>query len=211
MNTPLQQAAQAVIDRWDSPLWKDQPQTGVYIAELRKALADEQAQAVEPVAWMHPSRDPHLVSHSAYTYGSASVPLYAHPATYDQQALELCDKCGWKAIMPGEPCLNCSRGEVMKALDAYAAERDALASLDAQRLESLRALEAERNAALAQIETMTKDPSWFALKAERDALAADAGRYRWLRRSATKLSFDNALIGSLVMDQSELDGAMEAA
>ena len=43
--TPLQQAAHAVIDRWDSPLWKDQPHTGVYIAELRKALADEQGQA----------------------------------------------------------------------------------------------------------------------------------------------------------------------
>ena len=46
---------------------------------------------------------------------------------------------------------------------------------------------------------------------ERDALAADAARYRWLRRSATKLSFDNALIGSLVRDQSELDGAIKEA
>ena len=45
---------------------------------------------------------------------------------YDQQALELCPACGWKAVIPGEPCLNCGRGEVMKALDAYAAERDAL-------------------------------------------------------------------------------------
>lgn len=27
---------------------------------------------------------------------------------YDQQALELCDKCGWKAIMPGEPCFVCN-------------------------------------------------------------------------------------------------------
>ena len=44
------------------------------------AMDAQQAQAVEPVAWMHPSRDPHLVSHSAYTYGSASVPLYTHPA-----------------------------------------------------------------------------------------------------------------------------------
>ena len=49
------------------------------------------------------------------------------------------------------------------------------------------------------------------LIAERDALAADAARYRWLRRSATKLSFDNALIGSLVRDQSELDGAIKEA
>jgi len=67
--TPLQKAAQAVIDRWDSPNWKDQQHTAEYIAELRKALdaeiaqaetvdrnlrvtaQSEQEQAVEPVAW----------------------------------------------------------------------------------------------------------------------------------------------------------------
>jgi hypothetical protein len=46
--TPLQQAAQAVIARWESPLWKYQLHTSVYIAELRKALEAEQAPAVEP-------------------------------------------------------------------------------------------------------------------------------------------------------------------
>jgi len=78
--TPLQQAAQAVIARWESPKWKDEAPTAVVIGALLKALTDEQAQSVEPVAWMHPSRDPHLLSHSAYTYGSASVPLYLHPS-----------------------------------------------------------------------------------------------------------------------------------
>lgn len=43
MTTELQAAAQAVIDRWDSPLWKDLPNTAVSIAGLRNALA---AQAV---------------------------------------------------------------------------------------------------------------------------------------------------------------------
>lgn len=52
MNTPLQKAAQAVINRWDSPSWKDQPHTGEYIAELRKALDDELVQSVEPYGWM---------------------------------------------------------------------------------------------------------------------------------------------------------------
>ena len=28
---------------------------------------------------------------------------------YDQQALELCDKCGWKTLIPGDGCLNCAR------------------------------------------------------------------------------------------------------
>lgn len=50
MTTPLQQAAQAVIDRWDSPAWKDRPHTAEYIEGLRKALDDEIAQSVEPVA-----------------------------------------------------------------------------------------------------------------------------------------------------------------
>lgn len=33
----------------------------------------------------------------------------AKPAHYDQTALELCDKCGWKTLIPGEGCLNCER------------------------------------------------------------------------------------------------------
>jgi hypothetical protein len=28
---------------------------------------------------------------------------------YDQAALELCDVCGWKAVVPDECCLNCKR------------------------------------------------------------------------------------------------------
>lgn len=34
----LEQAAQAVIDRWDTPLWKDVPATAEYINKLREAL-----------------------------------------------------------------------------------------------------------------------------------------------------------------------------
>lgn len=35
----LREAAQAVLDRWDSPNWKDLPATADYIARLRNALA----------------------------------------------------------------------------------------------------------------------------------------------------------------------------
>ena len=28
---------------------------------------------------------------------------------YDQQALELCEACGWKTLIPGNSCLNCVR------------------------------------------------------------------------------------------------------
>ena len=36
-NTELLSAAKAVIERWDSPLWKDLPHTGEFINRLRKA------------------------------------------------------------------------------------------------------------------------------------------------------------------------------
>jgi len=56
--TKLAEAARAVIDRWDSPMWKDAPHTGEYIHALRQALASYEAAqaeakpapAVEPVA-----------------------------------------------------------------------------------------------------------------------------------------------------------------
>jgi len=35
----LREAAQALVDRWDTPLWKDALHTGQYIDALRAALA----------------------------------------------------------------------------------------------------------------------------------------------------------------------------
>ena len=49
MTTPLQQAAQAVIKQCEADaLWATYPWVGAKLIELRKALADEQAQVVEP-------------------------------------------------------------------------------------------------------------------------------------------------------------------
>lgn len=50
----LRTAAQAVVDRWDTPLWKDVPATAEYIGRLRAALAAGQATAapaVGPAEW----------------------------------------------------------------------------------------------------------------------------------------------------------------
>jgi hypothetical protein len=37
----LRRAAQAVIDRWETPHWKDVPATAVFIGNLRAALTGE--------------------------------------------------------------------------------------------------------------------------------------------------------------------------
>ena len=44
MNKELIEAAQALIDRWDSPTWKETEHTGAYIARLRRAV--EQAEQI---------------------------------------------------------------------------------------------------------------------------------------------------------------------
>jgi hypothetical protein len=36
----LRKAAQAVVDRWDTPLWKDVPATGEFINALRRELGE---------------------------------------------------------------------------------------------------------------------------------------------------------------------------
>ena len=33
----------------------------------------------------------------------------AQPEPYDQTALELCNVCGWKTLIPDDACLNCER------------------------------------------------------------------------------------------------------
>ena len=38
----LRTAAQAVVERWDTPLWKDAPATAIYINALRNALEAKQ-------------------------------------------------------------------------------------------------------------------------------------------------------------------------
>lgn len=47
--TPLQQAAQALVDRWDTPLWKDAEHTGKYIDALRAALSAPPGWQLVPV------------------------------------------------------------------------------------------------------------------------------------------------------------------
>ena len=45
----------------------------------------------------------------------------AQPAQepYDQTALELCNVCGWKTLIPDDCCLNCERAQPAQEPDAY--------------------------------------------------------------------------------------------
>jgi hypothetical protein len=75
---------------------------------LRAALAEPD----EPIAWAMPRSDGLILDvicpeEHARMPGQYTVPLYAHP--YDQTALELCEVCGWKTLIPTEGCLNCER------------------------------------------------------------------------------------------------------
>lgn len=160
MNTPLQTAAQALIDaikrdRHDPEDWPEASKSA--LDNLRRALEAEQAQAVEPAQRHLPEnvarllierylKDDHGYDEGGYTiekqgdsaheshiwafwiFESDST-SYLHEdgkiewcgtswepveqaqqvaVPYDQQALELCPECGWKAIMPGEPCFVCN-------------------------------------------------------------------------------------------------------
>ena len=46
MSDKLRAAAQAIVDRWDTPFWKDAPYTGEYINALRAALAEPETELV---------------------------------------------------------------------------------------------------------------------------------------------------------------------
>jgi hypothetical protein len=35
----------------------------------------------------------------------------AQPEPYDQTALEVCNVCGWKTLIPDDACLNCERAQ----------------------------------------------------------------------------------------------------
>ena len=55
---------------------------------------------------------------------------------YDQTALDLCNTCGWKTLVPTEGCLNCEREKDIAELRRLQAENETLRS-DAERIDWL--------------------------------------------------------------------------
>jgi hypothetical protein len=87
--TDLRQAAQAVLERWDAPLWKTGT-TAAAIADLRTALEQPKQ---EPVAWMVKLGDVTCFQHHADSK-HASVPLYTTPPAAQPEQVVDCPRCG---------------------------------------------------------------------------------------------------------------------
>ena len=49
-NARLREAAQAVVDRWETPLWKDAEPTAAVIYRLRSILSNDQSHQSQPGA-----------------------------------------------------------------------------------------------------------------------------------------------------------------
>ncbi len=82
------------------------------ITALRAAIE----QAEKPVAWMHVQgnyKQPSLYQLDDFELDRKwnQYPLYTAPRQehYDQTSLELCNECGWRAMIPGHGCLVCAR------------------------------------------------------------------------------------------------------
>lgn len=107
----LRQAAQAVIDRWDSPLWKN-GSTADAIADLRTALEQQAEPVQEPFGYLWPTgRHPEFRFTQQKRDGADGMPLYTAPpqqqaepvATHRITAWGHCGVCRHDRI-PGEGC-----------------------------------------------------------------------------------------------------------
>lgn len=90
------QAAKDVVERWDTPLWKDVPATAEYINSLRHAI--EEMEKAEPVGWAIERENGNGFKYVGLNRDLCLdrkwVPLYAHPVPVIHE--------GWK-LVPKEP------------------------------------------------------------------------------------------------------------
>ena len=88
------------------------------MTDLRKAAEQAAIDLEELIHWhgVRDSNDKLMPAHnqtpeikSAMESLDALRQALEQPEQYDQTALELCDVCGWKAIIPDKGCLVCAR------------------------------------------------------------------------------------------------------
>ena len=94
----LREAAQAVIDRWDTPLWKDVPSTAEFIHALKAAL---EAEPQEPVSFLYKGIGDDM----------QSIPLYPAPRRElsDEEILKIADIINWPKAVVAEHCIVFAR------------------------------------------------------------------------------------------------------
>jgi hypothetical protein len=97
----LRKAAEAVLDRWDSPAWEwmKQGPTAELMATLRTALA---APEPEPVALAHCPYTPPPSAHFGYVLGDHWLET-AYSRVLDGEAeAEVLKDCGWERVTDAE-------------------------------------------------------------------------------------------------------------
>ena len=92
----LRTAAQAVIDRWDTPLWKDVPATAEYIGRLRAALAAGQATATQATV------PPNAIIASVVRDDGGEAPVFCLMAAYRSEK-DAMDAFTLIAAAPAQP------------------------------------------------------------------------------------------------------------
>jgi hypothetical protein len=88
---------------------RDETEHGVkyYLASEVDLLLAQPAQEPLHIVQSNGKHSP-LLTHMMSKRTTPPQPAQEH---YDQTALELCNVCGWKTLIPDDGCLNCERKE----------------------------------------------------------------------------------------------------
>jgi len=85
------------------------------------ALLEAARQALDALTYQGTMGKPRRQRRVAAITALRAAITEAEAQPYDQQSLELCETCGWKAVIPGEPCLVCERNAkplgILEAID----------------------------------------------------------------------------------------------
>ena len=78
---------------------------------LTLSSTDEAGPAVEAITEFAKMRGLHLEDAQVEHWQAilTTPPTAPRQEQYDQTSLELCEECGWRAMIPGEGCLTCAR------------------------------------------------------------------------------------------------------
>ena len=183
----LRTAAQAVVDRWDTPLWKDVPATAEYIGRLRAALAAGQATAAQQGAAYAALPEPYCNAHddadacypdmfSEYQMRAFADATHAIRASHGQAPASVLH------------LVNSAFAEIAMAFPkAFALHKVGIA--DKAVLEALAA------------------PAG----AQADSVLEDAARYRWLRERSSTMFVNVSINGGGAEIAETLDLAVDAA